>query len=131
MKQSLFETLLGLEPAPWTGESEWELQWTALPSGDGGLLVILLMLAALVGLWFLYRYEAKRIAWHWRAVLLAMRAGVAVGILAMIFEPAVLLSKREMVPSNLLVLVDHSRSMELRDAWQNESEGGLCGQARA
>ena len=37
MKQSLFETLLGLEPAPWTGESEWELQWTALPSGVAGL----------------------------------------------------------------------------------------------
>jgi hypothetical protein len=41
----------------------------------------------------------------------------------MLLEPMLVLSREELVPSHLLVLIDSSQSMGLRDAWQDEAAG--------
>src|SRR5690606_34961321 len=50
-----------------------------------------------------------------------VRLGILLLIAAMLLEPVLVLSKEEYVPTNLLVLVDSSQSMGLRDAWQDEA----------
>jgi len=110
--------LLGLEPAPWPeGGGGWSLDLLALPRGDGLLALLVVAACVITGLFVLYRLEAKRLSRASRLMLTGLRL-LVVGLAAlMLLEPAVVLRKVEPVRSNLLVLVDESQSMTLRDAW--------------
>ncbi len=114
---ALWRWLLGLEPAPWPEGGGWGIDLLALPGGDGLLLLIVLGLLIVVGLLVLYRVEARRLSLRQRLTLTALRLLVVAVAAVMLLEPAVVLRKIESKPSNLLVLVDESRSMMLRDAW--------------
>jgi hypothetical protein len=120
----LLRWLLGLEPAPWPeGGGGWALDLLALPRGDGlfGLLVVAALVIA--GLFVLYRLEARRLSRPSRLMLTGLRLLVVALAALMLLEPAVVRRKVEPVRSNLLVLVDESQSMTLRDAW---AEAGVA-----
>ena len=54
----------------------------------------------------------------WKRVsLVALRLLTLAGVLAMLLEPAIIFTKREMIPSRLLVLVDNSESLDFNDAY--------------
>ena len=55
-----------------------------------------------------------------RLSLGALRMLVLLGVLGMLLEPVLVFSKTEYVPSNLLVLLDQSASMDLRDAYVDQ-----------
>ena len=52
-----------------------------------------------------------------RITLASLRFLTMAGVLAMLLEPAIIFTKREMIPSRLLVLVDDSESLDFKDAY--------------
>ena len=119
--QRLIEILFGIDAPSWTAGGRWRLDWLAMPDGDRMLLLLAGLLIAAGGLWWLYRWEGKHLNWAMRSFLTLVRLTIVLLVAAMLLEPVVVLSKEEQVPSNLLVLVDSSQSMGLRDAWQDEA----------
>src|SRR3990172_8267365 len=123
------EWLIGGASGRTTGDGQWRVDWLSVPGGDRALAALLLVTAALAGIWFLYRWEAHSLKPGARVLLSALRAGFLFCVLAMLFEPVIVRSVREFVPAHLLVLLDSSQSMGLKDAWRNESEASRLGQA--
>ena len=119
--QSFVEILFGIDAPSWTAGGRWRLDWLAMPDGDRMLLLLAALLVAVGGLWWLYRWEGKQLNWAMRSFLTLVRFTIVLLVGAMLLEPVMVLSKEEFVPSNLLVLVDSSPSMGLRDAWQDEA----------
>ena len=113
----LIEILFGIKPAPWTEGGSWRLEWLALPRHDRMLLMLVGIGLSIWLVMFLYRREGRNLNLATRAGLTALRMTVLLGVLAMLLEPVMVFSKKEMVPSNLLILTDRSESMELRDAY--------------
>src|SRR5436190_5094488 len=117
----LLEILFGIKPAPWTEGGSWRLEWLALPRHDRMLMMLVGIGLSIWLVMFLYRREGRNLSFGMRAGLTALRMTVLVGVLAMLLEPVMVFSKKEMVPSNLLVLTDRSESMELRDAYVDKA----------
>ncbi len=117
-----WKSLLGIKPESWTKGSTWKLDWLSLPYGDKLFALLALLAAALFGLWFLYRWEAKRIPFQKRMILFSLRLAILLLVLIMLAEPIMVLSKEEKAPSHLLVLLDTSQSMAMRDTWENETD---------
>ncbi|MEM9110165.1 MAG: vWA domain-containing protein [Planctomycetota bacterium] len=110
--------LLGIEPEEWAEEGTWSLQWLGAPrGGDTAFLIILGCIAAVVLFWWLYRKETGQLTQKSRYLLLSLRVLLGSIVLIMLLEPALVLSRVEERPSELLVLVDTSQSMDLSDAW--------------
>lgn len=126
----LLRWLLGIEPAPeWVEGGAWGLDLLARPGGDTAFLLIVAALVVIGGLYWLYRIEARRLPKSRRLMLVGLRL-VVIGIAAlMLLEPAVVLRKVDPQRSNLLVLIDTSESMALRDAWQDEQRGQAVAEA--
>ena len=118
----LLEILLGIEPAPWTQGGDWRLGFVSMPSGDRALIVLALLAASAWGVWWLYRREASKLMPAVRWLLVGVRVLIILGVVVMLMEPVVVLSRTERVPSNLLVLVDTSESMGLTDTWDDGAE---------
>ncbi len=113
-----FYWLLGVEPEEWAEEGTWSLQWLGAPRGGDTIFMILLGCLAVIALfWWLYRKETGQLTSTARYLLLSLRILLAAIVLAMLLEPALVLSRVEERPSELLVLVDTSQSMGLSDAW--------------
>lgn len=115
--------LLGVEPEEWAEGGTWSLQWLGAPrTGDIAFLILVGCLAALVLFWWLYRREGGLMSRRARYLLLSLRVIAAGVVLAMLLEPALILSRVEQRPSELLVLVDTSQSMGLSDAWVDPAQ---------
>jgi hypothetical protein len=121
--QRLINILLGIDAPSWTEGGQWRLEWLSLPTGDRMLLLLAGVLIAAVGVWWLYRWEGRHVSAGARWCLRALRFAVLALGLMMLLEPMLVLSREELVPSHLLVLIDSSQSMGLRDAWQDEAAG--------
>ncbi|HEX8525050.1 MAG TPA: VWA domain-containing protein [Tepidisphaeraceae bacterium] len=116
------EILFGIKPAPWAEGGTWRLEWLSMPKHDKMFLLIVLVLFAGYGVLWLYRREGRNLAFPIRAGLGALRMIVLLGIVAMLLEPVLIISKKEFVPSNLVVLMDRSESMELKDAYVDQAK---------
>ena len=111
--------LLGI-PVNDRGENtSLRLRWLARPEGEFALLLAISILAVVVAVWFLYRWEASRIPARGRVLLVGPRLLAMGTVVAMLLEPVAVLSTRIDTPSNLLVLVDRSISMDLHDTWDD------------
>jgi len=117
MSQSALRYLLNVEPAPWTEGGDVRLGWLNLPQHDYALFLLLGVAAAMVGVVYLYRRDARSLARWKRMSLAALRLLTMAGVLVMLLEPAIIFTKREMIPSRLLVLVDNSESLDFNDAY--------------
>ncbi|MFK7788058.1 MAG: hypothetical protein AB8C95_01025 [Phycisphaeraceae bacterium] len=110
--------LVGIEPDEASEGGAWSLQWLAAPrGGDTAFLLLLGCLAMIALFWWLYRKESGQLTGKARYFLLSLRIVLAAIVLIMLLEPALVLSRTEERPSELLVLVDTSQSMGLSDAW--------------
>ncbi|MCA9077094.1 MAG: hypothetical protein KDA93_18855 [Planctomycetaceae bacterium] len=119
--RQFIETLFGIDAPSWTAGGTWRLEWLSLPDGDRMLLLLAGLLVAALGLWALYRWEGRHVHPAKRSLLWGVRLVVLALVVGMMLEPVLVLVKEEYAPSNLLVLVDSSQSMGLRDAWQDEA----------
>lgn len=113
-----FYWLLGVEPEEWAEQGTWSLQWLGAPRAGDTIFLILLGCVAVIALfWWLYRKETGQLTQRSRYILLSLRILLGAIVLSMLLEPALVLSRVEERPSELLVLVDTSQSMGLSDAW--------------
>lgn len=115
--------LLGVEPEDWAEGGTWSLQWLGAPrGGDMVFLIILGCLAVAMLFWWLYKREGGQMSVLVRWLLLSLRVTLTGLVLVMLLEPALVLSRIEQRPSELLVLVDTSQSMGLSDAWVDPTQ---------
>ncbi len=128
MIERIANWLIGADSGSTSGEGRLRLEWLAFPGGDRALVVLLLLVAALAGIWWLYRWEARNLNFGARLLLSVFRAGVLFAVLAMLLEPVLVRSMQEFIPSHLIVLLDTSESMGLKDAWRDESSAAALGQ---
>lgn len=122
MKQALY-WLLGVEPEDWAEGGTWSLQWLGAPRGGDTVFFIILGALVVAGLFaWLYRREGGQMSTPVRVLLFSLRVMLAGIVLVMLLEPALVLSRIEKKPSELLILVDTSQSMGLSDAWIDPQE---------
>tara|TARA_R110002124_G_scaffold138147_1_gene301487 strand:+ start:1146 stop:3593 length:2448 start_codon:yes stop_codon:yes gene_type:complete len=116
------EFLFGIKASTWTEGGHWSAQWVGLPGGDWRLLLILGILVLIGGGWWLYQRDAQQVPFVRRCLLYTIRISIVLLVIAMLLEPILVLSKEEKIPSHLLVLLDNSLSMSLKDAWKDEDK---------
>src|SRR5579863_8748330 len=119
----LLQRLFGLGDAPLAPGGRWRFEWSSVPTGDRALLWIIALAVAAIGIWWLYRIEAASRRPSVRLLLGVIRLGVLCLVALMLLEPILVFTHVEHEPSNMIVLLDNSRSMGLRDAWQDQSSG--------
>ena len=73
--------------------------------------------AAIWGVMYLYRREGRSLGFPIRVMLSTLRMIALLGVVIMLLEPVVVFTKTEHVPSTILILRDHSESMDLKDAY--------------
>jgi hypothetical protein len=118
------EWLLGIQSSPdWVRGpgSRWRIEFQSLPQGGAAALAIVAGVAAVVGIGWLYRREGRSLGLFQRLLLSGLRLGIVVAVTFMLLEMVVVISKRELIPSRLLVLVDTSQSMALADPYPDDS----------
>ncbi|MCA9214291.1 MAG: VWA domain-containing protein [Planctomycetales bacterium] len=118
----MWRWLLGIETAQDQIEGDLRFEWLSAPANDAAFLLIIGLILACVVVWLLYRWEASRLSPVIRAILAILRLAIVGAAIAMLCEPVVVLTKHVLIPSHLLVLVDTSESMNLRDAWKDSEE---------
>ncbi len=108
--------------------SSTTLRWTALPP----LWIIVLVIAPLVilGVRWIYRREGGRTASRLRPLMMALRVGVIALALTAFFGPYAETIEGDEYKRHLIVAVDTSRSMHLRDANGYASDAELAAKIR-
>ena len=119
----VWEILFGLDHSSWTEGGRWSLDWISLPGGDRMLLLLAALAIFGTGLALVYRWDARQTSGLARWTLFGIRALLLLLAIGMLLEPVLVLSKEEKLRSHLLVLVDNSPSMDVRDAWKDEVMG--------
>ncbi|MGD9723347.1 MAG: VWA domain-containing protein [Pirellulales bacterium] len=113
--------LLGLKQVPdWASGGSWQIQFQSRPEGLWAVACAALAVAAVVGVWYLYRTENSTVQPIVRWALIATRLLVLLCAAFMLLELVFVITKRESIPSRLLVLVDTSESMGLRDPYRDD-----------
>lgn len=121
--------LLGLKQVPdWAaGDGSYRVQFQSLPEGLWAVACALLAIAMIAGVAYLYRTETGAVRPAMRVALVTTRLLVLTLAIFMLFEMVLVITKREAIPSHLLVLVDTSQSMGLHDPYrEDESIGQLA-----
>jgi hypothetical protein len=115
--------LLGLRQAPeWAdADAAYWVQFHSLPHGLWAVACVLAGVACAVGVYYLYRSEATTAGRGIRLLLVVVRSAVLACVAVMLLELVLVVTKRELVPSHLVVLVDTSESMGLNDPYADSS----------
>ena len=96
------------------------LRFQALPEGITAVGYSALAALAIVGVWWLYRLEGRVVPVAMRLLMVGLRLVVLACVAGMLLELVVVITKKERVPSQLLVLVDDSESMSLKDPYADQ-----------
>jgi len=102
---------------------DWSIELQAVPEGAWALLLVVASLAALAGIWWLYRKEGRSLPLAPRLALATLRGLVLGGVLLMLLEAVLVVTQPELIDSHLLVLLDTSESMSLTDSYSKEDQG--------
>ncbi|HTQ40348.1 MAG TPA: vWA domain-containing protein [Pirellulales bacterium] len=114
--------LIGLRPLPsGATEGDWHVEFQALPQGTTALAAIALAVAALVGVFWLYRLEGRQLSLSRRLAFVALRGLIFAGVAFMLLDAMLVIERHEQVPSHLLVLMDTSQSMSLTDPYADDT----------
>ncbi len=122
--QSALNWLFNIDPSVLTPETQVTLTWD---SGLGGwmLFAVLLGFAALVGgVFWLYRREMKTCPPKVRGVLAVLRGLTLAVLLVVLLGPTLTVNTQIEKRPWVLVMVDNSLSMGIRDAYLNEDLAG-------
>jgi len=112
----MLKRFLGLEEIGPVSYFEWFLR-----SRWPGLVVLLLILAAIAAVVWLYRGE-RAISKRRRAFLGVFRAALYTLVIILLFEPVFGIEMTTKLRESILVLLDTSESMNIRDARRKERE---------
>ncbi|MBI3820539.1 MAG: hypothetical protein HY286_17750 [Planctomycetes bacterium] len=114
--ERILEILFGIAPRG-EGGGFSRIEFARVPErGDARLLWILLIAAVFAAIYFLYRRDAARLSKRKRNILLALRLLSAAVLAFIVAEPAIVFERAETRPSQIVVLLDASASMDLPDA---------------
>jgi hypothetical protein len=115
--------LIGLRPLP-TGASEgrWHLEFQSLPQGTVAIELIMLALLAIVGIHWLYRLEGRGLSAARRWTLVALRVLILGGVAVMLLDVVLVIERHELIPSQLILLMDSSESMSLSDPYTDDAD---------
>src|SRR5258707_1189390 len=114
--------LIGLRQIPQeAGEGAWHLEFQSLPHGFAAVLSVALGLAAIVGVWVLYKWEGRNLGKGLRLVIGGLRLLALATLALMLIDIVLVIDRRERARSHLLVLVDTSESMNLTDPYDDAS----------
>jgi hypothetical protein len=111
------------------------LEWGALPEGPAGLLLVAAAAGVLVGMVWLYRRERPASASRLRPACAALRLAALAVLATMLLRPTVAHDVERVLPSRLVIALDVSASMSVRDAelpeelsaaWQRALGPGLA-----
>src|SRR5271165_5942739 len=119
----IWQLLLGIErssPGVETG-GDSRFEFAAMPRGTGALVLILGAIVITALLWRLYRWERRELVPAKRALLVGLRVLTLLAAAIMLLEPVLVSSRRETVPSHLMVVVDDSESMKFSDPYTDNS----------
>lgn len=120
---SFLRWLIGLkEPPDWVAGGSWRLTLQSAPEGAMAVVYVALGLAAIGGIWWLYHKEGREVGRAMRLALVALRFLVLVCVALMLLELVLVINKTNLIPSQLLVLVDNSESMNLKDPYTDTGE---------
>src|SRR5947209_1689967 len=78
-------------------------------------LVALLLVAVWLGAGVLYLPQARRLRWRWRVVLLGLRMAALTALAVSLLQPAITRPPTARERGAIVVMVDHSHSMGVRD----------------
>src|SRR4051812_47423182 len=108
----MIRALLGrMVHAPAGGNTETALSYEGL---SWGWAFLLFLLAAIVIFW-LYHWAASSLPWRRRLLLASLRILLTALFLLLLVRPIILLTLNEPVRERLLVLIDSSQSMQIKD----------------
>jgi hypothetical protein len=114
--------LLGIKESPDLIEGgSWSLRCQALPEGAWAVALVAIGVLAAWGVWWLYRLEGRSIGLGTRLLLVGLRLAALACVAGMLVEVVLVITKKELVPSRLLVLVDDSASMSLKDPYADSA----------
>src|SRR5688572_26162363 len=83
------------------------------------ILALLAAVAVLAWVVFFYLRDGTRPSWFWKAPMVFLRL-LAVGVvMVMLWQPMLRGHRTESTPSVVALVVDESKSMAIRDRWQN------------
>jgi hypothetical protein len=119
----LWHWLIGVKAAPtWTSGGKWSVEFQSLPGGPWMVLTLIVIVGVAIGIWRLYRRDAGQLPGWTRGLLILLRCAVLSCILVMLWECVLVITVTEQLPSQLLVLTDHSQSMELCDVYPDAEQ---------
>jgi hypothetical protein len=119
----IWQTILGLDRSPGSTVGDGSrLEFAALPRGLGVLVLVVLIPALAVLLWWLYRLESRDLSRGRRLALVGLRILVLMALAAMLVEPVLITSRRETVRSRLAMVFDDSESMRFADPYTDDSK---------
>jgi hypothetical protein len=119
----IWQMLLGIEPSSpgvVTG-GDSHLEFASLPRGAVALILIVGGLSLLALLWKLYQWERRELSLARRAVLIGLRMLTLLAAAIMLMEPLLVSTRRETIPSHLMIVVDDSESMKFSDPYTDNS----------
>ena len=83
------------------------------------VLAVLLGLALLAWVVFFYLRDGTRPSWLWKGLMTAFRVAAVAVLALMLWQPMLRSQRIQSTPSVVAVLVDESKSMAIRDRWQD------------
>lgn len=116
--KNALEWYFGIAPAEPGQGTAWSVAWrTPWPMGIPPWLLLLLMLAVIAGVVFVYHRDARNLAWRMRMLLIGLRL-LSISVLLVLLSEVTLSVERTGLPS-LAILVDESASMSLEDQYDD------------
>jgi hypothetical protein len=113
--------LLGVEDAEIPEGSVTSFEFNNLPHGSAGLALLLLALALVAGVFWIYRREGSAPR-GLKIALASLRALVLVCAFLVVLEPVLAIDQVEQVDKSTIVLLDGSLSMTARDRYADEAQ---------
>ena len=108
-------TLFGFDKSRIPADAETEFVWTHAPSSWVAIAAVVAALGLLYVVWWLYKRETGQCPRGVRVLLAAVRIAVIVVLLVVLIGPALGISLRRSVEPYVVLLLDDSLSMSIRD----------------
>ena len=114
--QWLIDKLFGIDRGV-VGGWDWNLTWRHLP--DLWILSLIIIPAVLLGAYLIYRKEGQSASVGTKIFLACLRAALILIILMILFQPVIVWEKTVKRESVVILLVDESSSMSIKDKFSD------------
>jgi len=115
------KTLLGVEDKEIPRDAVTSFEFANLPHGSAGLLLLLLAVALVAGVFWVYRREGSA-ASGVKLSLAALRGLVLAAAFVLVLEPILAVDQVQHIDKGVVVLLDESLSMAVKDPYRKEAD---------